>query len=41
MIQIIAQEPLLQLAALLAVFAYAGSFGILFFVRYSERHKKR
>ena len=41
MIQIIAQDPLLQMAALLCVTAYVGCLGVLLGVRYSERHKKR
>ncbi len=41
MIQLILQDPALRLAAILSVFSYAGAYGILFGVRYSERRRKR
>jgi hypothetical protein len=40
MIQLILRGLALRLAAILSVFAYVGAFGILFGVRYSERHEK-
>ena len=41
MIQLIAHDPLLQLAALLGVVANVGGLALLFGVRHSMRHKKR
>jgi hypothetical protein len=41
MIQLILQDPIFRLAAVLSVFGYVGAFGILFGVRHAARQKKK